>query len=377
MNQSDTRRNAFMLKGALAKNGYDWWWHHFTGYSRSTGLPRTFFIEYFVCNPALGGHEPILGQLEHNQQRRIKPSYAMVKVGYWGKDAQQIHNFYGIKDFSCAADELNLRIGECTLTETSLQGACALSEESSRAHPEFMSGWGSMRWNLAISKKIAFNVGFGAAPFFRRINAFEMYWHAEGIRTEFSGEVILNDEVYDVYAERSYGYADKNWGSNFTSPWLWISSCHLQSLTSGKILSNSAIEIGGGNPKIFGISLGRKILGGLYYEGKSYEYNFTKFWTRSDIQFNFEEKSDINRWTVSATNSHSRMELVLECKKDEMLFVNYESPDGRKLHNRLWNGGTGYGEIRLFDIQRGPSRLVDVIAIRNAGCEYGEYAASK
>ena len=31
-----------------------------------------------------------------------------------------------------------------------------------------------------------------------------------------------------------------------------------------------------------------------------------------------------------------------------MLLLNYESPNGKKLHKRLWNGGNGYGEIKLM-----------------------------
>jgi tocopherol cyclase len=73
MNKSDIRRNAFMLRGPLARRGYDWWWHNFTGYSRSDGEPKAFFIEYFVCNPALGGAAPILGQSPANRADGVKP----------------------------------------------------------------------------------------------------------------------------------------------------------------------------------------------------------------------------------------------------------------------------------------------------------------
>ena len=39
-----------MLKGSLKKKGYDWWWHSFTGYHKTTGKPKSFFIEYFIMN---------------------------------------------------------------------------------------------------------------------------------------------------------------------------------------------------------------------------------------------------------------------------------------------------------------------------------------
>lgn len=374
MNRSDTSRNVFMLKGPLAKKGYDWWWHNFTGYARDNGEPKTFFIEYFVCNPALGGDKPVLGQLEANKAKNVQPSYALIKVGYWGKNAQQIHNFYSIRDFTYQPNELNVKIGDCVLTEKVMKGVCILSKEEAEIHPEYMSGWGAMRWDLTIDKKIAFNVGYGAGPFVRSLNAFEMFWHAEGIKTEYSGEVILDGRVYDVFPERSFGYSDKNWGSDFTSPWLWISSCNLVSLISGKVLTDSAVEFGGGNPKVYGLSLGKKLLGCLNYEGKVYEYNFSKFWTGSSINFNFRETQDKNEWTVSAVNSNSKMDFFLECPKDEMLLVNYEAPNGKKLHNRLWNGGTGYGEIKLYEKSGNKWKLMDHISVKNAGCEYGEYS---
>ena len=31
MNKSDLKRDHYMLKGPLAKQGYDWWWHSFGG----------------------------------------------------------------------------------------------------------------------------------------------------------------------------------------------------------------------------------------------------------------------------------------------------------------------------------------------------------
>ena len=50
-----------MLKGALAKEGYDWWWHSFTARNKETKEERPFFVEFFVCNPANGGGAPIFG----------------------------------------------------------------------------------------------------------------------------------------------------------------------------------------------------------------------------------------------------------------------------------------------------------------------------
>ena len=57
-----------------------------------------------------------------------------------------------------------------------------------------------------------------------------------------------------------------------------------------------------------------------------------------------------------------------------MLLINYEAPTGLKLHNRLWNGGNGYGEIYIYDKAKNKERvLIDNIEMKNVGCEYGEY----
>ena len=211
MNKSDLKRNYFMLKGPLAKKGYDWWWHSFTGYNKKTGEARPFFIEYFTCNPALAEEEPVLGQDPENQKAGKQPSYCMIKAGAYGKDPKQIHNFYSMKYFNCPDDELNIQVGDCSLTETHMSGFSRVSEEDAKNHPEYMSDAGDMMWDLDIDKQITFNVGYGASSLFRKLNSFEMFWHAEGIKTQYSGTVWLDGEEYEVIPEKSYGYADKNW----------------------------------------------------------------------------------------------------------------------------------------------------------------------
>ena len=42
-------------------------------------------------------------------------------------------------------------------------------------------------------------------------------------------------------------------------------------------------------------------------------------------------------------NIHAAMETEVHCLKKDMLLINYEAPDGSRHHNRLWNGGNGWG----------------------------------
>jgi len=78
-------------------------------------------------------------------------------------------------------------------------------------------------------------------------------------------------------------------------------------------------------------------------------------------------------WTVRQENIHAVMETEVFCRKSDMLLVNYEAPDGSKRHNRLWNGGNGWGTVKLYDKKNGALKLVDEVEATHIGCEYGEY----
>ncbi len=373
-NIHDTDRDEMMLRGGLAAQGYDWWWHSFTGVSEKTGKERAFFIEFFLCNPAASEDAPVLGQLPENRKNGKKPSYLMVKAGSWGDGKAQLHRFFPWKDVKIHENApFCISAEDCFASEDSLKGSVSVSSDEAKEHPEYMCDSGEMSWELEVSKKIAFNVGYGASRLFRRIEAFEMYWHAEGMKTAFSGTVIFNGEKYAVTPETCYGYADKNWGRNFTSPWVWLSSNCMESLKTGKVLNNSVFDIGGGCPKVYFVPLKRKLLGAFFYEGKEYEYNFSKFWTMPRTRFEFKESGNKAYWHIRQENLGSVMDTKIVCDKKDMLFVNYESPDGCKRHNRLWNGGNGRGRIRLYEKTADGLELIDDIKVSHVGCEYGEY----
>jgi len=151
-------------------------------------------VEFFTCNPSVGGEEPVLGQLSENQKNHIRPSYLMVKAGAWGQDAAQLHRFFGWNHVQIN-ETVPFRIvcDDCYLDETFTHGHAALTEEEVNAHPEYMCSAGEMSWDLKIVKQVAYNVGYGGSRPLRDSEAFEMYWHAEGMKSAYSGEVIWNE----------------------------------------------------------------------------------------------------------------------------------------------------------------------------------------
>ena len=45
-----------------------------------------------------------------------------------------------------------------------------------------------------------------------------MFWHVEGLKIQYKGTIEMDGVTYEVIPEKSFGYADKNWDGDFTSP---------------------------------------------------------------------------------------------------------------------------------------------------------------
>ena len=117
-------------------------------FNKKTGEARPFFLEFFLVNPKYGKDYPIFGQHEENIKNNTRPSYLMVKIGYWGKGnrSQLQSTFLDKKD-------------DCYLDEYKSYGKVIISKDECEQHPEYMCDYGAIEWNLEIEKDIAFNVG--------------------------------------------------------------------------------------------------------------------------------------------------------------------------------------------------------------------------
>ena len=368
-NKKSYKKNEYMLNGSFKYKGYDWWWHSFTAYNKKTHQEKPFYIEFFIINPALCPDRVVLGQSKEAKEKNLEPTYLMVNVGTWGENHKQLHRFFPLKDVRIKKCPIEIKAGDCYLSETETYGKVEVTNPSKA----MMSDSGTLEWNLKINKLIAWNVGYGTSGLLRFLKAFEMYWHAQGMKSTFEGSIILDGEEYEVIPEKSYGYADKNWGRNFTSPWLWLSSNNIVRKETNERLNNSVFDIGGGRPKVFGIALEKKLLAGYYIEGKEIEMNFSKIFNPCETWFKSFEKNDKIYWKVIQENSKYKIETEVSCNKKDMLLINYEAPDGTKRHNRLWNGGNGTGTLKIYKKVKRDLILEEDLLIFNVGCEYGEF----
>lgn len=373
MNQSDLNRNAYMLRGSMAWRGYMRWWHSFIGICPDTGESRTFFVEYFVINPALGSDQPILGQHPYYKKRGMKPSYAMLNVGVLpdanGGTGTQLHAFYPISEMRVAANPLHIEIGECIYSENHIVGYVDVTEEEAR-HRSYMSDDGYMEWDLEVHKAVACHTGAIGNRFFSAINALESFWHAEGIRTFYRGNVTLNGVTYEVTPETCYGYADKHWGRSYNRPLLQFTSGHLISARTGKELKHSALAIDGCCPKFLCFPLKRRLMIQLTYTGEDFEYNFTKLNTFSRCKWKVKETNMRYIWHVMAQNKTSVIKISGSCMKEQMMPLLYESPDGILSKRPLLAGGTGIGKVEIYRRFKGGAQLIDTLTVEDAFCEY-------
>ncbi|MDC7127178.1 MAG: tocopherol cyclase family protein [Spirochaetales bacterium] len=361
-------RNAYMLNKSNHKKNYDWWWHSLVAENEKTGELEPFFIEYYVINPGIASESPVFGQLPGQSQ---KPCYAMIKAGKWGEDKAQIHNFYAISDFSASKEIMDVKIGANTATEKHLEGAVSMSVEDAAAHPEYMSDAGDLSWNLEAEKVMSYSVGFGASPLLRRSNLFDMFWHIQGMKTLYNGTINFNGQKYRVRPETSAGYQDKNWGRDYTNPWIWL-NCNRFFDQNGSSVESASLDIGGGNPRVAGIDLGEKILVAFRYEGKLYEFNFTHLFFQKQI-WSCNVESDTVFWNVDVFNKTHHLKVRFSAPRKLMVLVKYENPDGKVNHKELWNGGHASGFVELYSKNRKKEELVCHLDGELGGCEYGRY----
>ena len=362
-----------MLRGSMARRGYMRWWHSFIGICPETQESRTFFIEYFIINPALGSDRPILGQHPYYKKRGMKPSYAMVKVGVFpgesDNDGRQLHAFYPISSLKHVDNPFILQMEDCFYSENRIAGYVEVSEGEAR-HRSLMSDSGYMEWDLEVHKAVSCHTGAIASRFFTALGALESFWHGEGIRTFYRGSITLDGITYEVTPESCYGYADKHWGRSYNRPWFQFASGHLTSARTGKALKHSALAIDGCCPRLFGIPLKRKLMLQLTYTGEDFEYNFASPGALSRSKWKVKETNKRFIWHIMAQNKTSIIKISGSCMKEQMMPLLYESPDGILSRRPLWASGAGIGKIELYRRFHGGAQLIDTLTVDDALCEY-------
>ncbi len=372
MNLSDLTRNAYMLRGSLARRGYMRWWHSFSGIQPQTGETRTFFVEFLVLNPGLGGDSPILGQHPYYKKRGISPSYVCVKAGVFpdeeGNGGRQLHAFYPVSSLKATGSPLVMQVEDCFYSEERIRGYVDVTKEESRRR-SLMTDAGAMEWDLEIHKAVSCNTGILAGTFFQALNALESYWHGEGVKSFFRGTVTLDGILYEVSPQVGNGYADKHWGRGFNRPWFQFSCGRLFSQRTGRELRHSVLAVCGCCPRFLFLPLRRKLLIQLTYTGEDYDFGFRPF-VLSRCKWETKETNKRYIWHILAKNKDAVIKISGSCTKEQMLELKYENPRGVKSRLPLLAGAAATGTIQLYRRTSGGRELIDTLHMQQGFCEY-------
>lgn len=372
MNRSDLDRNAYMLRGSLAKKGYMRWHHTFHGVQPDTGETRAFFIDYQLVNPSLGAEQPILGQHPYFKKRGMKPSYVMIKAGCFPTATEagiQINAFYPVSSLKTTKNPFIFQTEECFYSENHISGSVDMTKAEAR-HRSFLTDAGYMEWDLEVHKAVAAHMGAIANPLFTVLNALKSFWHGEGIRTFYQGHVSLNGVSYEVTPESSYGYADKRWGADFNRPLLHLSAGHLTSERTGRELKHSALVVESCCPRLFFLPLRRRLFIQFTYMGEDFEFHFAAPHTLSRCKWKVKETNKRYIWHIKAHTNNALIKISISCAKARFMEIHYETPDGKIAATPHFSGSAGTGTIQIYRRSAGQLELLDTLSLKDALCEY-------
>lgn len=374
----------YMLKGSLKKNGFDRWRLVTSGFNKMTGEERTFLIEFYVVNPALSPNDVVLGfksrkahsaadlqyalagtQSATNMQveKYVQPSFVMVKAAMLGLGGKQVNAYFPSSSLEIGKNDFIIKVAagrdeECFLSDNECYGSVAVSVSKLNEMPELLSQAGSLSWNLKFKKQISFSPDYRGKT---------IHWSSFGARTVFEGKVVLDGEEYLVTPKKSYGYIDKNWGKDFSSPFFHLSASNFTSLINGKSLDYSCLAVQG----VYNEKL--SVLASL--EDNKIEFHADSH-KKYSINFECTEMPEDDdgvklHWTVSVHDRKRVLDIDIFCNISEMFIRDYESPEGGRKLLKVLGGGTGTGEMRLYKKIKKNLELIEYVRIANCICEYG------
>jgi tocopherol cyclase len=379
ISKENARNNAYKLKGSLKKNGFDRWRFFFYGQAKNSGEQRCFYIELYILNPLVSPDMPFFGCIpdaqfpnrqiqqdmpldtdkDKSEENTVLSSYVVLRAGELGRTSKQVNSFFPADDLLLNKKQFGLKIGNSSISNNLLEGSVFLDPHEKLEHPEYFSDAGLFSWKLKYEKQMDFRTGYSKKNY---------NWIPTGAKTVYAGTFSVDGEDFIVSPTEMTGYADKNWGKNFTQPWFHLSSANLVSTISGKKLQQSCFAIQGIYEKklcILADLEGQKmefIPGNLFH-------NYTVTWSCSEAPADSEGKK--LHWSVSVHDSHCILDVDIFCKVDELYAHDYEIPSRKNKRFKVLSGGTGTGEIRFYRCINKGVELIEHAHIVQALCEYG------
>jgi hypothetical protein len=285
----------------------------------------------------------------------------MLKSGTYGYDANEINNFYDMKDIVLDRNIMNIKHvnNYFSANDTHIFGFVNGSHNNFLFNDQINNNY--IEWNLTVNKKLNYDLGYPTSKLFRKLNFAQMYWHIPGLLTEYNGTILYNNQTYEVIPNLSCGYQDKNWGTHLTPKWVWLNCNNFVDQNGNKL--NSSIAIGGSIPVIFNVNFYETLIIIFFHNNHKYEFNFSKFWQIMNQQIDIYKDDKYIYYNINATDPQIKIFINFKCEINKMFFVNYQETNGIVTHKELYNGHHAFGTITINN---------QTIYGQFAGCEYGK-----
>lgn len=374
-----------MLKGSLRKCGFDRWRIVTCGMSNVTGEECTFFFEFYIVNPALSPKECVLGfknrfsktaaDLQYalagtesaktaSAENFVQPSFIMVKAGILSNSGRHVNAYFPCGSLETDRKNSVIRVGQeggnmCEWGKDFCKGEVSVGRRELNEHPEYLCGAGTITWNLHLDRRISAQSDYRGKT---------VSWICHGAKTNFSGVITVDGEDFDVSPRRSFGFMDKNWGKDFVSPFIHLSSNDFVSKITGHQLENSCFALQGEYDGTLSVFTNLEGLSVEFNAGRKKKYFVTYGFTETSE--NGERSPGRLHGSVSVHNRKYVLDIDIYCDPARMFLRDYESPVGGRKVLRV-GSGIGTGELRLYRRVSRNLELIEHVEIMSCLSEYG------
>lgn len=362
------------------KSGINFWRFFFPGINQENKEECFFCLEFEVLNPNISENEMLFSLSQKkilpedlqsallgnssilNEQTNTKSSYCSVRLLKLGKKSKQLCQFMSFKEVDFDFKNMEFKIGNKLFTDKSLSGFISIANEDEIKNKEIFCQQGYATWNLEYKIKESELKGYHNDSY---------RWFPIGVKTDFVGKVNFDGEDFLVDTRTALGHIDRFFGNAYPTELIHIYCSNLISMISGKKLENSAFCIQG----IFENRI--SLIGNLenidisFFANKSQrEYNCVFDCVEVPGIENYSER--MLHWSFSLNDKQTIVDIDIFCRLTELNNRIIEKPEGNRNIISLLEGGTGFGEIKLYKKNKKAIEQIEHAKLTKVICEFGK-----
>lgn len=362
------------------KSGINFWRFFFPGINQENKEECFFCLEFEVLNPNISENEMLFSLSQKkilpedlqsallgnssilNEQTNTKSSYCSVRLLKLGKKSKQLCQFMSFKEVDFDFKNMEFKIGNKLFTDKSLSGFISIANEDEIKNKEIFCQQGYATWNLEYKIKESELKGYHNDSY---------RWFPIGVKTDFVGKVNFDGEDFLVDTRTALGHIDRFYGNAYPTELIHIYCSNLISMISGKKLENSAFCIQG----IFENRI--SLIGNL--ENIDISFFANKSQRAYNCVFDCVEVPGIENhsermlhWSFSLNDKQTIVDIDIFCRLTELNNRIIEKPEGNRNIISLLEGGTGFGEIKLYKKNKKAIEQIEHAKLTKVICEFGK-----